>query len=344
MDQTIRNASELQRALLDLNNPTTEYTNNPIAQHSSTVPQGQTNVQYTSQSSSKDRTNSDQYSSNKLLYNLGGLQTTTNSKVELLTDAVLRMHQTLENMHNEQKKQTELLSIIARNTIPNQTSTPITTRQNTSSKSNSLTVQQYGFTNARGIISELIIKLLKQVEIQMSAKGHRYRSTRVMEEAMMNRAVKIACDAEFKTLDGVKKPIKIPDNKNPMTLHVASRVGTVDGISPILNAETLRDLFDNTECRAFMSIVQDIMERLIVIGIVLPFYEADMIKAISFPYFDADGKVICDWNRIVQRNETTEEAAVMTTSITNREKIGTMIAKGVPLKSVLRAVIKDGDK
>lgn len=178
----------------------------------------------------------------------------------------------------------------------------------------------------------------------MSARGNRYRSTRVMNESMMNKAVKIACEAEFKTSEGIKQPIKIPDNKNPMTLHVASRVGTVDGMSPILNAETLRDLFNNTECRAFMSIVQDIMERLRIIGVVIPFYEADMIKAISFPYFDADGKVICDWTKIVQRNETNDEAIVMTASITKRETIGKMIAKGVPLKSVLKAVMKDEEK
>lgn len=344
MDQTIRNTSELQKALLNLNNTTTDQANDPELHYLNDESQEQTDSQYTSQSSSKDRTNSSQYSSNKLLYNLGGLQTSSNSKLDSLTDAVLRMHQTLQNINSEQRKQTELLSIIARNTVPNQVQTPTISRQSTGSKGSSLTVQQYGFTNSRGIVSELITKLLKQVEIQMSAKGHRYRSTRVMEETMMNKAVKIACDAEFKTPDGPKKPIKMPDNKNSMTLHVASRVGTVDGISPILNAETLRDLFDNTECRAFMSIVQDIMERLTIIGIVLPFYEADMIRAISFPYFDADGKVICDWNKIVQRNESYEEAAVMTTSITNREKIGTMIARGIPLKSVLRAVIKDGDK
>lgn len=344
MDQTIRNTSELQQALSNLNNSIPEQINNPTAEYSNNIFQGQTNPQYVSESNSKDRINSSQYSSNQLLYNLGGLQTTTISKIDSLTDAVLRMHQTLQNINSEQKRQTELLSIIARNTVPNQISTSTIGRQTTGDKGNSLTVQQYGFTNARGIISELITKLLKQVEIQMSARGHRYRSTRVMEESTMNRAVKIACNAEFKTLDGVKKSIKIPDNKNSMTLHVASRVGRVDGISPILNAETLRDLFDNTECRAFMSIVQDIMERLTIIGIVLPFYEADMIKAISFPYFDADGKVICDWNKMIQRNETTEEAAVMNTSVTNREKIGTMIARGVPLKSVLRAVIKDGDK
>lgn len=344
MDQTIRNTSELQKALLNLNNTTAEQLDDSTIQYLDSGSQGQVDPQYTSQSSSKDRTSSSQYSSNKLLYNIGGLQTTTNSKLDLLTDAVLRMNQTLQNINSEQKKQTELLSVIARNTVPNQITTPTASRQSTGTKTNGLTVQQYGFTNARGIVSELITKLLKQVEIQMSARGHRYRSTRVMEETMMNKAVKIACDAEFKTSAGPKKPIKMPDNKNSMTLHVASRIGTVDGISPILNAETLRDLFDNTECRAFMSIVQDIMERLTIIGIVLPFYEADMIRAISFPYFDADGKVICDWNRVVQRNETVEEAAVMTTTITNREKIGTMIAKGVPLKSVLRAVIKDGDK
>jgi hypothetical protein len=69
-----------------------------------------------------------------------------------------------------------------------------------------------------------------------------------------------------------------------------------------------------------------------------------MINAISYPYFDTEGQVICDWNKIMKRNETTEETTVMTTSISNREKIATLIAKGLSIKTVLRAVIKESAK
>jgi hypothetical protein len=90
----------------------------------------------------------------------------------------------------------------------------------------------------------------------------------------------------------------------------------MNGYSPILDSATLRDLFTNSEFRVVSTIFQNIMERLKVIRIILPFYEADIINALVFPYFDKDGGLLCDWNTLQPRVETQEEAAVMITSIT----------------------------
>ena len=344
MDNTIRNVSELQEALASLTTSSTKEPDTEISSSTENIRQDSIDLQYIHKPSSKSRLDSSQYSTNQLLYNIAGLQTGSNNKLDLLTDAVLRMHNTLQNINNEQIKQTELLATIARNTISNQVSNPVSIQQKNNNKGNGLTVQQYGFKDVDSIISELIIKLLKQVEIQIIAKGRRYRSTRVLEQNMMVNAIKVARKAEFKDSYGFKKPIKKPDNKNPMIVHLASRIGSVNDISPVLNPETLRELFEDPECSPLMSIIEDIMERLRIIRIMLPYYEADMINAISFPYFDKEGQVICDWNKIVPRHETEEEAQVMNTSIKNRERIGTMIAKGVQLRTILRAVIKDEEK
>ena len=339
MDSTIRNATELEEALSKLNSEQDLLPENTST--ISDISDQQSSKYHRIDLNSKSRISSNQYSTNTLLYNLAGLQTATNTKLDILGDSVLRLTQAIERINIEQVKQTEILATIARNTVSSKAVVSTTTKQSSAGKSNNLTIQQYGFQNTESIVAELIVKLLKQVEIQVSARGRRYRSTRIMEDSTMNRAVKIACKSEFKTGGEIRRPIKMPDSKNSTVLYVASRIGSVDNISPILNAETLRDLFNDTECRTFMCIVQDIMERLCIIHIVVPFYEADMIKSISFPYFDQDGIVLCDWNKLVQRPETSDEALVMTTTITNREKIGALIAKGVPQKAALRAILKE---
>jgi len=161
---------------------------------------------------------------------------------------------------------------------------------------------------------------------------------------MVKAAVKIACKSEFKDSNGTRGPIKMPDNKNDIAVRLAEKIGAINDLIPVLDANSLRELFSNTELRPLMSIVQDVIERICIIRIILPFYEADMINAISFPYFDTDGQIICDWNKIMRRNETSNEAAVMNTTISNREKIAGLIAKGLSVKTVLRAVIKESDK
>lgn len=347
MDHTIRNVSELEQALANLshepvNNVTT--TDRLPASNIFNAQQQPDIRREDAKSTTASRTSSNQYSSNTLLYNLSGLQTTTNNKLDSIADGILRMQQTMQNIYEQQVKQTELLATIARNTTLSTSNVTSPNRESLGLKTSNLTVKSFGFTNAQSIVSELIIKLLKRVEIQIHSRGRRYRSTRVMEPNMISKAVKVACDNGFKELDGTKSSIKMPDNKNEMTLRVASKIGAVDGLNPVLDANALRELFNDPECRSFMSIVQDIMERIKIVRIMIPFYEADMVNAISFPYFDSEGQVICDWNKIIQRSETPEEAAVITTSITNREKIGSLIARGIGVKAAIRAVIKDSSK
>lgn len=294
--------------------------------------------------STKYRTSTNQYGSNQLLYNMSGLQTTTNSKLDILTDTMLRTQQILQSIYTEQVRQTELLAIIARNTACNNSSKSESVRQSIGGQRKDNTIKNYGFTDTQSLVAELIVKLLKQVEIQISSRGHAYRSTRVMEPRMVKAAVKVACKCEFKDSTGIRAPIKMPDNKNEIAAKLAEKIGAIDDLIPVLDANALRELFSSTDLRPLMSIVQDVVERICIIRIILPFYEADMINAISYPYFDTEGQVICDWNKIMKRNETTEETTVMTTSISNREKIATLIAKGLSIKTVLRAVIKESAK
>ena len=134
--------------------------------------------------------------------------------------------------------------------------------------------------------------------------------------------------------------LDLPDNKSHSTLKVASKLGSIDGTNPVLTPEAFRELFDDTDCRIFTTLVEKVIERLVILRILLPYYEADILTAISYPYFNKSGEVMCDWNRLVPRSETAHEAAVASATLENRNKIATMLAKGVSQKAVIRAVLK----
>lgn len=350
MDRTISNAADLQRALQSLNTNSNSpnikdeerYTN----QNSTIQAQQNFNTQHHEEdtpsklSSSKARTTSIQYSTTQLLHNLGGLQTDNNRKIDLVNDSIIRMNRCLEAVLAEQQKQTELLATIARNTAYSMSASLTPTNTGSSSKFSKLAVKDYGFNNPQDVVSELLIKVLKEVEIQVKNRGIKYRSSRTLTRSIMNQAVKIACVAEFKSPNVANKPIKLPENKDNATIYVASRIGTTDNVNPILTAQAIRELFDDPECRTFMSGVEEIVERLTIIKVVLPYYEADMISSITYPYFDREGEVICDWSKLSSRSETEDESIVISLPAREREKVAKMIAKGLPLKTVLRAVTK----
>ena len=346
MDHRLRNVSELEKALQELSTNQQTEDLEELTNSNYSIDRGEKSdpVYNKVKSSSKHRTGTGQYGSNQLLYNMSGLQTTTNSKIDILIDTQLRTQQILQSIHTEQVRQTDLLAIIARNTASNNSSKSESSRQLTSIQKKEDSIVNYGFTNTQSLVAELIARLLKQVEIQVIARDHGYRTTRVLELKMVKNAVEIACKSEFKDPEGLRGPIKMPDNKNTAAVKLAEKIGAIDDLIPILDANALRELFNSIELRPLMSIIQDIIERICIIRIILPFYEADMINAITYPYFDTEGQIICNWARLTKRNETTDEAVVMNTTITNRKKIGTLLAKGLSIKTVLRAVIKESGK
>jgi len=362
MDNTIRNVSELEKALQNLttdqpdntgNNPTnqtstnqqsTNYDSYLSTSNSPTASQVLDSNYLHQTSTSKSRLGSANYGTNSLLHNLCGYQNSTNNKLDALLDSSMRTQQLLDTLLKQQTKQIELLAMIARNTASNGNvvlGSPSNFEQISSTKGS---VKDYGFINTQSIVTELLIKLIKEVEIKLNAKGLRYRSTRILETNVVSKAIKVACDNYFKDPSGTRQPIKMPTNTDKTAVYLASQVGTKGGINRTMNPATLREIFNDPNCRAFISIIQDIIERIKIIAIIIPFYEADIIRAISYPYFDKEEELICDWNKIQKRSETADEALVAEAKVTEKEKIATLIAKGVNIKSAIKAVIKESKK
>jgi len=294
---------------------------------------------YNSNSISKNTT--PQMSTVGILHNLSGLQTTTNTKLDILTDAIYGLTRSMEKIHSEQLKQTDLLIAIARNTS-NMTMGVSSTIPGTpmNMKNSNIKVKDYGFTDRIDVMSNLILRLIKQVEIQITNRRIQYKSTRDLTITIMKQIVKTAVSKSFKVNGEMEPPLNLPDNKAQSTIKVASKLGTIDGTIPVLTPEAFRELFDDIDCRIFTTLVEKVIERMRIIRILLPYYEADILCAISYPYFYTDGQVMCEWNALNPRSETINEAKVMSASLVQRDKLATMLAKGVSEHAAVRAVFK----
>ena len=218
-DERIRNVSALEKALQSsFTKPPTHppqsepspsshpedhpsYPGTPISPYPSLAHHDITARVSSPAPSSKDRTSTYQLSSNQLLVNLCGLQTTNNSKIDILTDSILRLNKTMETMVDEQRKQTELLVRIMQNTA--EPARIVSESHQSSSKS---TVQSgrkcsdYGFSNVTNVLSEFILQILKQTEIQVKSHNKGYRSSRTMERTMLDKAIKVLSENEFKVV------------------------------------------------------------------------------------------------------------------------------------------------
>lgn len=338
MDNTI-DMTDLEEALSKMANPglTIQPTDIPIYTPTNQLTNSTLNTMPKSNTKAKV-SNSSNLSTGVLLHNLAGLTNITHNKLDILIDSSMRLQQAMQNILAEQSRQTELLGIIARNTANSSPSTPTMSKQIVD---NGMNIKQLGFNDTKHLITDLILKVIKEAEKKIIERGKQYRSSRALKDNMMNAAVRIACKEDFKIDGEVRSVIKLPESKSPMVLKLARRLGSIDGIAPVLNPTTLKELFEDTDVRALMSIVQDIMERLSIIKIIIPFYEGDIIKSIYYPYFDKDGELLCHWDKIVPRQETPEEALVMNATATIREKIAKMLAKGASMKATLRVCIKE---
>lgn len=321
MDNIISSVSELEKALEGM----TTYT--PPTEDSS-VP----NIDSTvfTPSISKVRTSTSQYSTLPLLMNLIAAQTLINFKLGTLSDNILRMHKTLELMHTETVKHTDLLATLTRNTIPTYNPSADTTYMSSTPRSKTKLLKDYGFNTTWAVISELLIKLLKQLEIQIVDRGIRYRSQRTLTEQIMSQAIKSVCSTEFKTESGYDPLIKAPDSKNIAVLHVASVIGSdAIGVNPILTPASIRELFDDIKSRPVMSLLQDAVDRLRTVSVLVPHFEGDILKATPYPFFNSQGLPLCNFAAIVPRSETENERLVMDANATMKQKVSAMLCKSI---------------
>lgn len=293
-------------------------------------------------SSSKDRTSTYQLSSNQLLVNSCGLQTTTNTKLDILTDSVLRLNKTMESIAEEQRKHTELLVRIMQNTAE-----PIKATSESGLPSNRSTTQStrkckdYGFSNVTNVLSEFILQILKQTEIQIKSHNRGYRSSRTMERTMLDKAIKVLSENDY-SVGGVKKPkLDLPKTNSESCIYLASKIGSTDSVKPIITPHYMIQLFNDPSCRTMMSTIEEIMSRLKVIRWMIPYYEADMVNALTYPYFDHDGKVICNWRDLNPRSETEVEAKIITAKIERKEMLGKLVIAGIKFDKAMSTALRD---
>lgn len=352
-NETVRNVSDLEKAL-ESSFPTRMISPLPPSRVQSpaldtpTSPWSVSGPDYETERSkpntirpnSKDRTSTYQFSTNQLLVNLAGLQTTTNTKLDLLTDSIIRLNKTMESVVDEQKKHTELLARIMSNTAE-----PRIVQENTSStsKTNKQTTrkcQDYGFTNNIQVVSEFIMVILKQAEIQIKSRGKGYRSSRTIERVMLDKAINVLTEADYKTRGMTETRIKVPETKSDPCIYLASKVGSTDSVKPILTPHAIIQLFNDPNCRAMTSAIEDIISRISVVRWMIPYYEADILDSLMYPYFDENGYVICDWSKINPRPESPLEARIFEAGVTKRVKLGKMVVGGISFDKAYKLIIE----
>lgn len=358
-DERIRNVSDLERALeasfqqplpqprpirlsqppSRTSTPTPDTPNTPwsASGHDVFTNGSSTNV---ARPSSKERTATYQNSTYHQLMNLCGLQTTTNTKLDILTDSILRLTKAMETIANEQRKQTDLLTRIVSNTAE-----PRIVYENSGSKTKSnkqMThkCKDYGFNQAKEVLSEFIMTILKQAEVQIKSRGFGYRSSRTMERRMLDKAIKVLADVDYRINGEVKPKIGLPSTDSESCIYLASRIGSLDSIKPILTPNAITELFNDPACRTMTSAVEEIMSRLPVIRCMLPYYEADIINALMFPYFDDEGHVLCNWAKLKPREETPEEAEIFSAKVPDKEMLGKLLISGQPFDRAFKVAIR----
>jgi hypothetical protein len=360
MDFTIKNVSQLQQGLSKMKRPSeaslpnTPRSNTPTTpylpdNHDHYVPdEGIPIDEYTTPAinhrpqSSAIRTGASQMSSSALLHNLGGLQTSTNKKLEILTDAVTRLHLSIEKMSRQQMKHEELLAAIVRNTANMKISiaeaqTPATNSKGTKVKGGS--IKDYDFSTAKQLFAEFLIKLLDLIKVQVTSKGKQYTSMRDMDLKVASQIVSWCMDNEFRINGELSPKLDANSQKHPSLVKIASNIGTIEGTRPILTPESFRELLDDVECNYFMSCFQNILERARIIRLLVPFYEADIICSIQYPFFNKTGDVICDWHKIIPRNESPDESRAANGTTTERKKLAGFLAKGMSVRGALGAAM-----
>jgi hypothetical protein len=167
------------------------------------------------------------------------------------------------------------------------------------------------------------------------------RSSRTIDRKMLDKAVKVLSSVDYKA-DGVTKPkINIPATSSESCVYLASKIGSTDRVKPIITPEYMVQLFNDPNCRTMMATVEEVMSRLKAIRWMIPYYEADIVNALIHPYFDDDGKVLCNWGYVNPRSETDTEAKIMTMKIESRERLGKMVIQGIKFDKALSMILRE---
>ena len=138
-----------------------------------------------------------------LLTTLNASLHSTNVKLDSLNDNILRLDFSLRLVIQNQERQLELLAAIFRHTLNSSpASTPsMSVSGSLKQTSSTQSIKDYGYNSVTDVISDMIMKILSVIELQVHVRGKRYRSSRDMTLSIMQVAVKVACKSQFR-IDG----------------------------------------------------------------------------------------------------------------------------------------------
>ena len=339
-----RNAAELAETLeksgISTSNETSRET--PASSPAPSTPaERQTDTKYGHHVASHERAAAYNLSSSGLLTNLTATCHQTNVKLDMLSDQISRLSCVLETVVTNQERQLEVLAAISRHTLGN---TETSRNESTTIRSGSHAPKQavlkdFGYPSTTELVSDMVARLIGIVEVQVSARGRRYRSSRDLTQSILQAAVSTACKATFRVKGAVLEPLVVPTAKSASALTVARRIGTTNGVRPALNALAFKQIMDDPDCRTMTTLLGDVVFRLCILRQMLPYYEGDILASLEFPYMDRDAEISCSWSLLRDRQETAEERAIIEAPVAKRKRIGELLAGGSSTRSAMNAVL-----
>lgn len=247
----------------------------------------------------------------------------------------------MDTVVQNQERQLVLLAAISRHTLTSVSGghSETSARGPQTPTSQYMAIKDFGYSTTAELLSDMVAKLISMVEVQVSARNKRYRSSRDMTQSILQTAIGIACKATFRVRGEILPALVIPAAKSMSALTIAKRIGTTNGVRPALNALAFRQIMDDPECRTMTTLLGDVISRLCIIRWMIPYYEADILTSLEFPYIDNEAQILCKWSALQDRPETPEERKVIEAQVTKRKRIGELVANGSSVKSAINAVL-----
>lgn len=354
MDSTIQSVSNLQKALEELHSrDQQEVVSNPDTE--SPIPNSGRNSNLGTRSYNPRSVGNN--TTQGLLTNLAELQTASDDKLSILIDGIIRVqsllqesiswsraqHETLvyqiEVQKEQHAKQMEMLSSISRASASVNTKSNTVSISYTGKTENLGKIKDYGFIDVASIMADLLSRIVAVLERYVSHRGMRYVSTKSLTVDDIKKCIKIVTSNDYKE-NGIKyEAPALPGAKDPVVLLMASKLGTnIPGADKKLHAAALRQILLDDNTRTFISSFEIVIKRVKIVRVLLPHYEADIINAMMFPFFNEDGEAICAWDQLSKRNPTPQEEAVMKLKAKRKEDVGKMLLAGVSLNNCIKSI------
>lgn len=75
-------------------------------------------------------------------------------------------------------------------------------------------IKDFGYSTTMDLLSYMVGKLIGMVEVQVSARNKRYRSSRDMTQSVLQTAVTVACKATFRMKGEALAALAMPTAKS----------------------------------------------------------------------------------------------------------------------------------